>query len=491
MLLGVSACGGGSGRTPVAPSTTLTVVPGAAPAGQTSVSWSCFTAGTNPGSFGPAGCSTRVSSSRILPAAVAAPNAPSGLAATVSGSVVTLSWAAPVGGDPPTSYQIQAGSSAGQTNIASFDTGSTATTLAIFNVPAGTYFVRVRAVNGAGASASSNEVQVVVGAAPVCTPLSAPTGLIATINGGIVTLAWTAPTGCAPSSYIIQAGSTPGASNLANFSTGSTATSFTATNVGAGTYYVRVISEGGGAVSAASTEIVFTVGTCGTVPDPPTNLQAAVSGSTVTFAWTPPAAGCAPTSYLFQAGSAAGASNLANTVVNGTSLTATNVANGTYYVRVIALNAVGQSAPTADVVVTLPPQAVNIVAGFQMFDLSSQSGPTTECRLRAPNNTTPITCTLRSTSFTTGINTIQSYAWHVQYTHGTITTIDRVDSNPTLSFTDVCDAPAGVNGASDDGVAQPLAVTLTVTDNFGATATVSAGSGSQPALVVRLWNCGT
>ena len=495
-LLGVSACGGGSGRTPVAPSTGISVLPGAAPGGQTAatqVSWSCFTATAASGNFGPAGCSTRLTSSRVLPttaAAITTPAAPTSLAATVSGSVVTLNWTAPATGDAPTSYQIQAGSATGQTNIATFDTGTTATTLAIFNVPSGTYFVRVRAVNSAGASGASNEVQVVVGGPPACAPLNAPTGLIATINGTTVTLSWTQPTGCAPTSYIIQAGSTSGASNLANFSTGSPATTFTAVNVGAGTYYVRVISEGSGAVSPASTEIVFTVGTCGTAPGAPTNLQAAVSGSTVAFTWTAPSSGCAPTSYLFQAGASAGASNLATSTVAGTSLTAANVANGTYYVRVIAVNAVGQSAPTADLVVTLPPAVVNIVAGFQFFDLSTQSGPTTECRLRAANNSTPITCTLQSTSFTTSFNTIQSYTWHVQYTHGTVVNIDRVDANPTLSFSDVCDAPPGVNGGSDDGVAQPLAVTLTVTDNFGATATVSAGSGSQPALSVRIWNCG-
>ena len=41
----------------------------------------------------------------------------------------------------------------------------------------------------------------------------------------------------------------------------------------------------------------------------------------------------------------------------------------------------------------------------------------------------------------------------------------------------------------DDGAAQPLAVTLTVTDSSGGTATVTSGSGSQPPLFLRLFKC--
>ena len=119
--------------------------------------------------------------------------------------------------------------------------------------------------------------------------------------------------------------------------------------------------------------------------------------------------------------------------------------------RVLAVNAVGQSAPSNEVVVQLPPQPTTLVASFQLFDLSSQSGATSECRLRAPNNSTPITCTLRSTSFATGTNTIQTYTWHVTYTHGTVVNIDRVDTSPTLTFSDVCDSPTASTAAATTG----------------------------------------
>ena len=125
----------------------------------------------------------------------------------------------------------------------------------------------------------------------------------------------------------------------------------------------------------------------------------------------------------------------------------------------------------------------NVVASFQLFDPASQGGETTECRIRSatPSATT---CTLRSNSFTLGTTGIVSQSWSVEYTYDATKTFTGTD--PTLSFTDTC----GKATATDDGVSQPLKVTLTVTDSAGNTATATAGAGSQPALFVRLFNCG-
>ena len=86
------------------------------------------------------------------------PGPPSGLATSVSGSTVTLAWTAASSGGSPTAYLIEAGSSAGLSNLASFSTGDTATSLSVGNVPAGTYFVRVRGQNAVGTGGASNEV---------------------------------------------------------------------------------------------------------------------------------------------------------------------------------------------------------------------------------------------------------------------------------------------------------------------------------------------
>ena len=126
----------------------------------------------------------------------------------------------------------------------------------------------------------------------------------------------------------------------------------------------------------------------------------------------------------------------------------------------------------------------SVVAAFQLFDPAAQGGPTTECRFRGLTSLSPTTCTLRSTSFGLGTNTVASQSWTVQYMYDVQKTITGTD--PTLSFTDTC----GKATATDDGLAQPLQVTLTVTDNNGVTSTATSGSGSQPALFVRLFNCG-
>lgn len=96
-----------------------------------------------------------------VPQACAGPVAPSGLQSTVSGLLVTLSWAAPSGGAAPTGYVIEAGSAPGLANIAVVNTASPATTFAATAVP-GTYYVRVRAATGCGNSAPSGEVGIVV-----------------------------------------------------------------------------------------------------------------------------------------------------------------------------------------------------------------------------------------------------------------------------------------------------------------------------------------
>lgn len=89
------------------------------------------------------------------------PAAPTSLAATVTGNAVSLSWTASVPAASVVRYVLEAGSASGVANIATFDLGLQ-TSLAVGGVPPGTYYVRVRAMNYAGASLPSNEVVVFV-----------------------------------------------------------------------------------------------------------------------------------------------------------------------------------------------------------------------------------------------------------------------------------------------------------------------------------------
>jgi hypothetical protein len=89
------------------------------------------------------------------------PVPPDAVSASVSGQVVSLTWAAPTSGAMPTGYVIDVGSISGSANLASFDTGSTATAISGAVGP-GRYFIRVRTRAGTLVSAPSAEAVVVV-----------------------------------------------------------------------------------------------------------------------------------------------------------------------------------------------------------------------------------------------------------------------------------------------------------------------------------------
>lgn len=213
-----------------------------------------------------------------------APGAPSNLAFTVSGTTVILTWRAPGAGGAVASFVLEAGTSAGLSNIASFNTGSTATTFTATGVPNGSYFVRVRARNADGTSGPSNEVTIVFGGGGGPTPppppppptppcAFAPTGLTGEASGNMLVLRWTGVGGAI--AYIIEAGTTSGASNLSSFDTGSSTSSFTAT-VPSGTYYIRVRTRAACGTSGVSNQIVITV-TGGAAPPTATGRWVGVS----------------------------------------------------------------------------------------------------------------------------------------------------------------------------------------------------------------------
>lgn len=183
---------------------------------------------------------------------------------TVIGATVVLQWVAPTV-QPTASYVIEAGSASGLSDQASFDTGNTLLAYTASPVGPGTYFVRVRARGVDGElTAASNETIVNVGtgpSTPVCSSVAAaPVGLGFVVQGSTVTLNWQSPSG-GTTSYVLEAGSFPGGVNLVISDTQSLATSFTATGVDNGTYFVRIRAKDAcGATSAASNEVVIAVG---------------------------------------------------------------------------------------------------------------------------------------------------------------------------------------------------------------------------------------
>lgn len=203
---------------------------------------------------------------------VETPGAPSALSAvSPSPGTLNLSWAPPASRGLPTTYVIEAGSATGLANLANFDTGNTSTTYVANNVVPGTYYLRVRAKNASGTSGPSNEaVGLVLGSTPgTCTSApGAPRSLTVTsVSAGDVSLSWLAPSsGGTATSYILEAGTSAGLSNLVNFDTGSSATTYSTTRVSAGSYYVRVRAKNACGTSAPSNDaLVYVISFTGEV----------------------------------------------------------------------------------------------------------------------------------------------------------------------------------------------------------------------------------
>lgn len=116
-------------------------------------------------------------------------------------------------------------------------------------------------------------------------------------------------------------------------------------------------------------------------PLPPVALAATASGGNVSIRWAPDT-GSAPSSYVLEVGSATGASNVGSVPVGGTTLAASGVPNGQYFLRVRAANASGISAPSSEVVLSVgcaAPQPPGTLAGSvngSLVSLQWQPSPT-------------------------------------------------------------------------------------------------------------------
>jgi hypothetical protein len=189
----------------------------------------------------------------------ASPGPPSALTSSVTGNTVTLWWNAPLTGGAPTRYHLEAGSVPGAANLAVFEVAASTRGIVFVSIPNGTYFVRVRAANAAGSSVASNELTVVVCGVGCTEP--GPVALLAfQVSGGSVLLTWRAPTtGAMPTQYIVEAGSAPNLSNLAQFATGNTAEFIVVPGVPPGTYYVRIRAVSGRTIGTPSNEVMIAV----------------------------------------------------------------------------------------------------------------------------------------------------------------------------------------------------------------------------------------
>jgi hypothetical protein len=92
------------------------------------------------------------------PALATGPEAPTTITHVVNGRRVTVTWSSVPG---VVDYQVEAGTATGLLNLAELRVGAT-TSFSLDNVPSGTYYVRVRAVNEVGAGLATTDRMVVV-----------------------------------------------------------------------------------------------------------------------------------------------------------------------------------------------------------------------------------------------------------------------------------------------------------------------------------------
>jgi predicted phage tail protein len=186
-----------------------------------------------------------------------APPAAPRFVANVTGSFVELSWSPGVG-DAPTSYVLDVGSAPGRRDIVSMPLGADITTFTAA-VQAGTYSLRLSAVNACGASAWGSDTSITVGGPELGLP-GAPSALTQHVVGRSVSLTWSPPTsGGQAASYVIEVLTPNGQVLLLSLDTGNLSTTFAHDNAPSGQYLVRVRAANGRGPGAASSAVVVEI----------------------------------------------------------------------------------------------------------------------------------------------------------------------------------------------------------------------------------------
>lgn len=283
-------------------------------------------------------------SAEYYPALPGNPPDPPTLTAIATGNRVDVSWTRALSGGAPTSYTLSAGSAPGATDLGSvLMRGTTSFTT---TAPTGLYYLTVVARNGDGVSAPSNEVALQVGCV---TAPPAPGPLTFTTAGSSASLTWGAA--ATASGYLLEAGRSPGASDLGTVQLPNITTA--AGSPPLGVYYLRVRAANACGVSPASNEVAITLDGRVAVPAPPTGVVTAVTGNVVSMAWTPPTSGGTPAGYQVEAGTVPGGV-LGVATTTAPLLVVPGAPSGTYYLRVRSFNAAGLGSATADVTVVVP-----------------------------------------------------------------------------------------------------------------------------------------
>jgi subtilisin family serine protease len=309
------------------------------------------------------------------PIAGAAPSAPQSLYATAGRETVSLTWNAPssAGSAVITDYAVEYSANGGATWVRFVDAVTPTRGAVISGLTGGTnYQFRVSALNIYGVSAPSNlasATPTAFGPPSVVRSVTSSTRLL----GAYVS--WATPLdagGGTISSYVVDYSTNNGQSFTGSVRMGASTRSLTLTALVGGVSHmirVRAANEYGSSVDA----ITYVTPTAPTVPSEPRSLYGNVNYNAVSLYWSASLnnGGAAITNYAVEASSDNGATfaRLATLSASLRSYAATNLAGGTPHIfRVVAINSVGASAPSAAVTLTplayTVPSAVRSASGF-------------------------------------------------------------------------------------------------------------------------------
>ncbi len=205
---------------------------------------------------------------------------------------------------------------------------------------------------------------------PFALPPGQPYSLRSTIAAGAVKLSWHKPYDLGQAvDYVLEVGLSAGSTAL---SIPVDATTFTATGVPPGHYYVRVRGRNAAGLGPASSEYELTVNADGSgAPDGPSGFAIFTVGNKLQAVWDAPAYGGAATDYLVEVGTATGLANIGTYPIARTLFELEPLPPaGVYFVRVRGRNALSIGKPSNEVMVVIggvpapPDPPGNIGVGF-------------------------------------------------------------------------------------------------------------------------------
>ncbi len=212
---------------------------------------------------------------------------------SIVGNLVTLRWDTPTLGPAPTGYVLQGGIVPGQV-LGSIPMAEPQNSTA-FSLGTGSYYVRVRAINGGMQSPVSNEIPLHVTTA---LPPSTPVGLTGLVDGSSVHLTWRNTYGGGiPTAGIVDV---TGSATVSVPIGGGETFSYAGVPGGTYTFRVRGVNAGGSSSASNAVTLSFPRACGGATPGAPENFVAYALGRSLFLLWEAPSAGPAAANYLLH-----------------------------------------------------------------------------------------------------------------------------------------------------------------------------------------------